>query len=139
MKVFVDTNVLIDFIARRKDFYQEATNLINLGLRGEIALYATPLSFATCVFVGRKVLGYGGVMKTMQVLEKYFQVTDMNAVQCRNALHSNMPDFEDMLQFESAYMAGCDVIVTRNKKHFPQDLLQVITPSEFFESYWPVE
>ena len=98
----------------------------------------TPLTFATCVFIGRKVLGYSGVVKTMQVLEKYIHITDMNSVQCRNALYSMMPDFEDMLQFESAYMAGCDILITRNKKHFPQDAMPVLTPREFFESHWPV-
>jgi hypothetical protein len=50
-----------------------------------------------------------------------------------------MPDFEDMLQFESAYAAGCDVIVTRNKKHFPQDVIQVLDTLEFFDSYWSEE
>jgi predicted nucleic acid-binding protein len=34
MKVFLDTNILIDFIARREDFYQAAANLINLGIKG---------------------------------------------------------------------------------------------------------
>lgn len=31
------------------------------------------------------------------------------STQCNNALFADMPDFEDMLQFESAYAAGCDV------------------------------
>ena len=60
----------------------------------------------------------------------------MTASQCHNALYSSMPDFEDMLQFESAYGAGCDVIVTRNKKHFPQDAVQIVDSMEFFENYW---
>lgn len=138
MKVFLDTNVLLDFIARRADFYQAASNLVHLGVKGDITLYATPLSFATCVFIGRKQLGYDGVIKAMQMLERYITLTEMNATQCHNALYSKMPDFEDMLQFESAYMAGCDVIVTRNKKHFPLDAIQVLEPVEFFDDYRPV-
>ena len=55
MKVFIDTNILIDFIARREQFYQTAANLINLGIKGELKLYATPLSYATCVFIAQKV------------------------------------------------------------------------------------
>ena len=136
MKVFLDTNVLIDFIARREDFYQAAANLINLGVKGEIELYTTPLTYATCIFIARKVLGYDGVVKAMQMLDDYLNVTTMNSVQCKNALFSSMPDFEDMLQFESAFAAGCDVIVTRNKKHFPQDAIQVLDSKEFFDGYW---
>ncbi len=136
MKVFLDTNVLIDFIARREDFYQAAANLINLGVKGEVELYTTPLTYATCIFIARKVLGYDGVVKAMQMLDNYLHVTTMNGAQCKNALFSSMPDFEDMLQFESAFAAGCDVIVTRNKKHFPQDAIQVLESKEFFENYW---
>ena len=39
MKVFLDTNILIDFIARRDGFYEYAANIINLGIRGEVKLY----------------------------------------------------------------------------------------------------
>lgn len=47
MKVFIDTNILIDFIARREQFYHTAANLINLGIKGELELYATPLPYVT--------------------------------------------------------------------------------------------
>jgi len=136
MKVFIDTNILIDFIARRDQFYYPAANLINLGIKEDIRLFATPLSYATCIFVAKKMLGYEGVVKAMQILDHYIQIATMTASQCHNALYSNMPDFEDMLQFESAYSAGCDVIVTRNKKHFPQDTIQIVDSIEFFDNYW---
>ena len=133
MKVFIDTNILIDFIARREQFYQTAANLI----KGDIKLYATPLSYATCVFIAQRVLGYSGAVKALQILSHYINVTTMDATQCNNALFAAMPDFEDMLQFESAYAAGCDIIITRNKKHFPQDAIQLLEPEEFFNCYWP--
>jgi predicted nucleic acid-binding protein len=136
MKVFLDTNILIDFIARREEFYQAAANIINLGVKGNIALYATPLTYATCIFIARKVLGYDGAVKAMQILDNYLHVTTMDETQCHHALFSQMPDFEDMLQFESAYAAGCDVIVTRNKKHFPQDAILLLDSKEFLENYW---
>ena len=82
------------------------------------------------------MLGYEGAIKAIQIIENYIEVTAMNSSQCHNALYSKMPDFEDMLQFESAYAAGCDVIITRNKKHFPQDAIQVLEPEEFFNCYW---
>ena len=36
MRVFLDTNILIDFIARREGYYQKAANLINQGIKGEV-------------------------------------------------------------------------------------------------------
>lgn len=89
MKVFIDTNILIDFIARRENFYQVAVNLISLGVKGEIKLCATPLSIATCIFITKKVLGYDGAIKAMQIIVNYFEVTAMNSSQCHNALYSS--------------------------------------------------
>ena len=51
MKVFLDTNILIDFIARRENFYQAAANLINLGIKGEVKLYTTPLTIMGSVLL----------------------------------------------------------------------------------------
>lgn len=137
MKVFIDTNVLIDFIAKREQFYQTAASLMSLGIKGEVELYATPLTYATCIFISQKILGYDGAIKAMQIVDNYVRVSTMDSRQCHNALFSRMPDFEDMLQFESTYAAGCDVIVTRNKKHFPSDAMQILSPDEFFDNYWP--
>ena len=75
----------------------------------------------------------------MQLISNYIELTTMDAAQCHHALFSQMPDFEDMLQFESAYAAGCDLIITRNKKHFPQDAIQLLEPAEFFDCYWPTD
>lgn len=135
LKVFLDTNVLIDVVARRKDFYIPSSNIINLGIVGQLALNVSPLSYATCVFIARKVLGYEGVIKVLRMLDEFISVTDMNSHQSHAALFSDMPDFEDMLQYESAKDAACDVIVTRNKKHFPQDGIPVLTPTEFLTGF----
>lgn len=47
-----------------------------------------------------------------------------------------MPDFEDMLQYEAAVAAKCDVIVTRDKKrHFPSSGLPILSPEAFLDEY----
>lgn len=38
MKVFLDTNILINIIAKRDPFYHVAANIINLGFKGEVKL-----------------------------------------------------------------------------------------------------
>lgn len=136
MRVFLDTNVLIVFIARREPFILPASNVMDLGIRGKIKIFVSPLSYATCVFVARKVLSYQGVLKALQLIDNYIEVTTMDGLQCHRALFSNMPDFEDMLQYESAQAAGCDVIVTRNEKHFPAQQIPVMSPMDFLHYYY---
>ena len=131
MRAFLDTNILIDILLRREGFYEAASNIVNLGITGDIELCATSMSFATTVFVSRKVLGYTNSVTALQSLEKYIQIVPMDAAQCHSSLFSSMPDFEDMLQYEAALASMCDVIITRNKKHFPKNGIQILTPVEF--------
>lgn len=61
----------------------------------------------------------------------------MDDTQVTDALNSEMPDFEDMLQYEAARAAKCDVIVTRDKKrHFPIGGLPVLSPEVFLNTYF---
>lgn len=131
MKVFLDTNIIIDVLARREGFYEAASNVINLGIVGEVILCATSMSFATTIFVTKKVLGYSNAVSALKSLEDFIAIVSMDAPQCHEALHSSMPDFEDMLQYQAALAADCDVIVTRNGKHFPKSSIPVLTPKEF--------
>lgn len=131
MRAFIDTNILIDVLAHRESFFEASSNVVNLGVIGEIELCTTSLSYATTVYITRPVLGYTGAIKAMKSLEPYLTVVPMDAEQCHNALFSDMPDFEDMLQYNAAIAADADVIVTRNKKHFPKQGIPILTPQEF--------
>jgi len=48
-----------------------------------------------------------------------------------DALDSPLPEFEDNIQFYSAKAMQVDYIITRNKKHFVQQEIPVVTPEEF--------
>lgn len=130
-KIFLDTNILIDVLARRDGFFEAASNVVNLGIDGEVTLHTTSMSLATTLFVVRKVLGYDNTIAALKALEPFLEIVPMDAVQCHNALHSGMPDFEDMLQYEAAKAAGCSAVITRNKKHFPASGIAILTPQEF--------
>lgn len=55
-----------------------------------------------------------------------------------NALKSDCPDFEDALQIYCADDGNCDVIVTRDKKHFDAYTdIPVYTPKEFIKKLTP--
>ncbi|MBP3789763.1 MAG: PIN domain-containing protein [Prevotella sp.] len=136
MKVFVDTNILIDVLARREGFYEASSNILNLGIIGKTSLFTTSLSFATTSFVVRKVLGYKNTILALQELERFMKIAPMDATQCHRALHAPMPDFEDMLQYEAASTAQCDVIITRNVKHFPEGAIKIMTPVDFLSSHY---
>ena len=50
-KVFLDTNVLIDYLARRGQFFQPAAQIVQLGQDRQCELLVSALSFATASFI----------------------------------------------------------------------------------------
>lgn len=133
-RVFLDTNVMLDVLLRREPFLLDSARVLDMGFKGKIALYSTPLSFATCLFVARKTLGYANALEALKLLERHVNVATMDASQLHEALYAIAPDFEDMLQFHAAVASGCTHIVTRNEHHFPPRELVVFTPAEFLQS-----
>ena len=131
--VFIDTNVLLDVLLHREPFVHDSARVLNRGFKGEIALYSTPLSFSTCMFVARKMLGYANALEALKILEHHINVATMDSKQLHEALYAIAPDFEDMLQYHAAQNAGCSLIVTRNERHFPQDGIVVLSPTDFMQ------
>jgi predicted nucleic acid-binding protein len=137
MRVFLDTNILLDIIEARQKFLLASSNVFDLGIKRRIELFATPLTFANCVYAARKNVGYENAIRGLKALKVYVKTTAMDDNQVTDALCSDMPDFEDMLQYKSAEAAGCDVIITRDKKrHFPQEGLPVLSPEAFLNEYY---
>lgn len=130
MKVFLDTNILLDFglDRERADF---AGGILQLGKDGLIDLYASYLSYAN--------MGY--ILRDRPTPERYELVRMMrqpvivlpcDANQLDAGLNSEVKDFEDMLQYQYALAAGCDVVVTNNKKDFHEFCsLPFLTSEEF--------
>ncbi|MBQ8656211.1 MAG: PIN domain-containing protein [Prevotella sp.] len=139
MRVFLDTNILIDIVARRSKFYKAASNVFNLGILGSVELVTTSMSYATCVYICQREMPYQDVIMVLQQLDSYVKIAPMNGAQCQRALHADAVDFEDMLQYEAALGGGCDVVVTRNGKHFPKDGIPIMTPEQFLQFYMDEE
>ena len=63
MKVFLDTNVIIDFYAQRESFFRPAAIIVDLAMKGNIELCVSSLSFSYS-FIGKrrkkqKIIHYG--------------------------------------------------------------------------------
>lgn len=130
-RVFVDTNVLVDVLDNREQFVVDSANVLELGIQGTVELYASAMSFATCLYLTRRTLGKEGAAEAIRTLREYIHISPITEREFDLAFSSVAPDYEDMLQYHSALSAGCGVIVTRNEKHFPKDTIPILTPHEF--------
>ena len=77
-KVFIDTNILLDIIEARQPFVLASSNVFDLGVRGVIQMYCTPLTFANCAYTARKNIGYEQAVKGLRLLKRYVKATTMD-------------------------------------------------------------
>lgn len=133
MRVFLDTNVLIDVLLKRESFYFYSANVLNLGATKDILLYATSLSFVNCIYVCRKDLGYDKALECVRLLRSIIHISPLSEAEFDRAINNDAQDMEDAMQYYSALASECDVIITRNKKHFPKGSIDILTPQEFIE------
>ena len=132
MKVFVDTNVLIDYVCQRGDFAESANRLMVLGYVGKVHLQTLALSYVTAMFVACKYK-YGNVDEALLFVSNFVEVLDLQGKVVVDMLSSGWKDYEDATQNQSAINAGADCIVTRNKKDFKSSTLPIYTVKELIE------
>ncbi len=131
MKIFFDTNILLDVLAQREPFYEDAVRLWALAERREVDGYISTLSLNNIYYIVRKVAGKQKAQDALVVLRDIFDLVAEDHQIVNQAIDASMEDFEDAVQFYSAIRIGADYLVTRNTKHFPAtDVLPVIPPDE---------
>lgn len=131
MKVFIDTNVLLDFYCQREDFYQNAADIFDLACKGVIEIWVSPISFVNFFYITRKEYTIEQRYEILRGLMQICHIASTNQQVLAEALAEIVPDFEDMVQYFSARQVSADCIITRNVKDFASVAIPVLTPSQF--------
>ena len=136
-RIFLDTNVLLDFVLGREGI-NDTLAILQLREDEKVCLTTSILSMANVAYVAKKGRTKAELYELMQGLSEMIHTLQMNEVQLQEALSVIAPDFEDMLQIVCAKTHDCDAIITRNKKDFTLSTTPVYTPQEFLHIpyYW---
>ena len=134
MRVFFDTNVIMDTLIGGRPSSEASLRIAELMKQDEIRISISALSIADAVYSCRKHFDHQTILSHVDTLRHRWRVLSLNEYNIYDALHSECPDFEDALQISMAE-GDCDVIVTNNTKHFKgYTALEVCTPQEFLEN-----
>lgn len=134
-RIFLDTNVLIDFLGEREGFYEDAARIVSLADMELIELYASSLSYATTSYILSKCEAEETVRKKLRAFSTLCHIAGVGELAVNRALYSDFSDFEDALQYYSAAEISADAIVTRNKKDFTASAIAIYTAKEFINSH----
>lgn len=129
MKVFLDTNILLEVVLNR-DKKRSCQRLLQAGIEGDISICASFLTFANIAYILQKQkFPRHDIYAIERDFESIVSVLYMDGEQLRKSLRQEVQDFEDMLQYQCAVSSACDCIVTINTKHFlPFSSMPVFTP-----------
>ena len=133
MKVFLDTNVVVDFCAERKPFYEKAAAIFEMAHQKKTTLVVSSLTIVNMAYVIRKVMPRELVMRKIKKLIQSCQIASIDKETVLSAVTSCAMDFEDAVQHFSALQAGADLIITRDPNGFKDFRLPVMSPSQFID------
>ena len=130
-RVFIDTNILIDFIENRPGA-DAAEKVLEKAANKVFSIFASPLTFANMAYILGKRLSKDVLYPMLDALEKQIEILPMDRDQLRQAIDYPSKDFEDMLQYQCALAGHCDIILTRDTKGYSDySLIPLMTAVEF--------
>lgn len=135
MRVFVDTNVLIDVIAKRQPFYADSAKIWTLAEQGRITGVVSAISFNNIYYIVRRLENSKTARRALQLLRDTFEAAACDQAVLNQAIDAKFKDFEDAVQYVSAIRASAECLVSRNPSDFPAAQgCPVLTPAEFLST-----
>lgn len=129
--LYVDTDVVLDVLAKRVPFYDAAATLFSMAETGNVILCVSALTFSNLFYILRKQLSARTAHDVLRTFRQLVTVVAVDDTIVEQALESGFTDFEDALQYFAALSAGCSVLITRNIRHYRKAAIRVVTAEEY--------
>ena len=134
IKLFVDSDIILDMLAEREPHYIHAARLFTLINQNKIIAYTSPLIFANLHYLLKKQTTNIAALKSLRKLKTFVKILSIDERVIEQSLNSEFNDFEDAIQYYTAVNNGISLIVTRNKMDYKRSQIDVMTAEEFLKS-----
>ena len=135
MKVFIDTNLVLDVLAEKKPFYETSARIWELVEKRDLTGYLSATTITDVFYILRKQLGSERAYDTVNKIMMVFDITSVSQADIKKALNLGFKDFEDALQVVCAKKTGAKYLITRNKEDFQEAQgIEVVDPEAFLLS-----
>ena len=134
MHVLIDTNVVLDYLAKRDPFRKAAEIIFQACADGRVSGCIAPHSFSNIFYILRDVFSVAERKSLLLDLCHVFTVEGIDQTIIEIALQNeSFDDFEDALQEECAKSFIADFIITRDPSGFNKSTIPVVSPEEFID------
>jgi len=136
MSILIDTNVLLDVMLCRNDFYPDSRAVFEIIETNEINAFVSAVSMTNIFYILRKFKqNIYDVYSLMDDLSALFAIAPVTENTIINAMALRWKDFEDAVQFMSAQGVNVEYIITRNKLDFESLEIPCLSPSEYIRQF----
>lgn len=133
-KLFIDSDVVIDFFTDRDPHANPASELFELNEKGSVVLYLSAISVNNIYYIVRRFLGHKKTLEVVETLTEMTEIIGTTKKEILQALKNDFSDYEDSIQYSSALaIKGLDAIITRNIKDYKNSDIAVMTPLNFLK------
>ena len=133
-KIFLDTNIILDFLGERGGFYEASAKIMTLADKKKIQVYTSPSSISNVFYV---LTRYENSKIALEKIRKFKLLCSMSVMDdevVEKAINSDFKDFEYAMQYFSALASNCNIIITRNEKDFKNAMIPVMNAESYLLS-----
>lgn len=131
MKVFFDTNVILDVLANREPFVADSAAVLSLVEARTVEGFVAAHSVTTLFYLLRREVGSRRAREVLMDLLRVLEVVAVDQDRIFQALAMDWDDFEDAVQASCAAKAEVDYLLTRDQDDFRGSYVSVLSPAEF--------
>lgn len=135
MKLFIDTNVVLDVLARREPWFDDSARLLARIEQGEATGHIAAHTFTTLHYLLAKHLGQKQAAAVLIELTSLLRIEAVDHSILQQALALGWNDFEDAVQAVTAVQCQADYLLTRNPRDFRQSRVPVMLPAEYLAQH----
>lgn len=133
-KIFLDSDVILDLLLERGQFFRDIALVFEKAKTGGIILYTSSICVLNINYLLRKSYSKDAVEEIMNKFLQYVKILAVDSAIIMASLNSNFNDLEDGVQYYCSLNNGINEILTRNIKDYRHSKIPVLTPLEFLES-----
>lgn len=133
-KVFVDTNIILDWLGKREPYFKYARELFRQSEDREIELLISTMSYISTEYILRKQIGKHKAKQALSGIRTISTVCKSGEKEIDLSLVSTMKDFEDSFQYYTALNNAAEIIITRNPKDFTNSIIPIMSAEEYIKS-----
>ena len=134
-RVYVDCNILIDWLLEREPYSLYAAKLIELTETGEIESFVSAVTLANTYFIIRRTLNQKVADEFLKDSVSLFSFADITSNTITKAINNKYRDFEDDLHYYAAIDQSIEYLITRNKKDFRQEGIELLDAEQFVKRH----